>query len=279
MPQVVLELERVKRHLRAQNKSEKVEAAQVQLAFAEVANLIVPPELAAQVADDENKQAIAANEKKKSRHGRNKLPADLPRERIELHPPSELLVCGSCGQTKHSIGEETCHRLDYRPASLILVEVARVKHACSCEQDGVVIASVPDAPVDKGLAGPGLLAHVAVSKYADHLPLHRLEEIFLRQGVHITRSTMGHWIKQIADLLRPIANAMARASLAAHRIHTDDTGFRSWLRAKPRRATLGLRRRRRLRRLLVHLATQRRWTARIFGGLPRLRASGRGQSL
>jgi transposase len=222
---VMLELERVKRHLRAQNKSEKVDAAQVQLAFAEVANLIVPPELAAQIAEDEN-EAVAETEKKKSRpHGRNKLPEDLPRERIELHPPDELLVCGCCGQSKHRIGEETSHRLDYRPASLILIEVARIKYACSCEQDGVVVASVPDAPVDKGLAGPGLLAHVAVSKYADHLPLHRLEEIFLRQGVHIARSTMGDWIKQIADRLRPIADAMARASLAAHRIHTDDTGI------------------------------------------------------
>ena len=89
-----------------------------------------------------------------------------------------------------------------------------------------MIASVPDAaPVDRGLAGPGLLAHVVVSKYADHLPLNRLEEGFERQGVHIARSTMCDWVEQVADLLGPIANAMAKASLSAHRIHTDDTGI------------------------------------------------------
>ena len=81
---------------------------------------------------------------------------------------------------------------------MVRVVTARGKYACSCEQDGVVIADVPDSPVDKGLACAGLLAHVVVCKYEDHLPLHRLEGIFARLGVHISRSTMADWIERKA---------------------------------------------------------------------------------
>jgi transposase len=127
----------------------------------------------------------------------------------------------------HVIGEETSERLDYRPSSLVRVEVARMKYACACEQGGVVVASRSDAagPIEKGLAGPGLLAHVAVSKYADHLPLNRISERFAREGVHLPRSTLGDWIAQTADVLEPIVTAMAKTQLSAHRIHTDDTGI------------------------------------------------------
>jgi transposase len=228
---VMLELERVKRHLRAQNKSERVDAQQVQLAFAEVAKLVVPPELAQAIADLENEAGSGPGPDEaqpRGRHGRNKVAEHLPTERIEIEPPESLRRCACCGEAKVKIGEETSDRLDYRPASLVRVQIARMKYApsCKCEEVGVVIASVPDAaPVDRGLAGPGLLAHVVVSKYADHLPLHRLEEIFERQGVHIARSTMCDWVEQVADLLGPITNAMAKASLSAHRIHTDDTGI------------------------------------------------------
>ncbi|HEY6326784.1 MAG TPA: IS66 family transposase [Candidatus Cybelea sp.] len=230
---VALELERVKRHLRAQNKSERVDANQVQLAFAEVAKLVVPAELAQAIADQENEEASKPEPetergKPRGRHGRAPVPEHLPVERIELQPPDALRSCPCCGTAKVHIGEETSSRLDWRPASLVHVQIARMKYApaCKCEEGGVVIASVPDAaPIDRGLAGPGLLAHVVVSKYADHLPLHRLEDGFERQGVHIARSTMCDWVEQVADLLRPITDAMAKASLSAHRIHTDDTGI------------------------------------------------------
>jgi transposase len=230
---VMLELERVKRHLRAQNKSEKVDAQQVQIAFAEIAKLIVPPEIAQAIADQENEEQSKADgdrerAKTRGRHGRGPIPEHLPTERIEIDVPEALRSCPCCGKSKVKIGEETCDRLDYRPASLVHLHIARIKYApaCKCQEGGVVIASVPDAaPVDRGLAGPGLLAHVVVSKYGDHLPLHRLEEGFDRQGVHIARSTMCDWVEQVADLLRPITDAMAIAALTAHRIHTDDTGI------------------------------------------------------
>jgi transposase len=227
---VLLELERVKRHLRAQNKSERIDAEQVQMAFREVASLIVPPALAEQIAAAEN--AARDNEQRSERrgpHGRNKLPEHLPVERIELHPPEALRICRCCGKGMHAIGEETSEQLDYRPASLVRVQIARIKYACACEQGGVVVASRSDGPhapvIDKGLAAPGLLAHVVVNKYADHLPLNRMQERFAREGVHLPRSTLCDWVAQVADLVRPITNAMAKAMLSAHRIHTDDTGI------------------------------------------------------
>ncbi|WP_394849418.1 IS66 family transposase [Pendulispora brunnea] len=230
---VMLELERVKRHLRAQNKPERVDATQVQLAFAEVAKLIVPPELAHAIADEENgKQPLehpGRDLKSNARHGRKRPPEHLPFERIEWEPSDDLRRCPCCGKAKVKIGEETSEHYDWRPASLVRVQTARIKYApdCACEGGQIVIGS-PTAtatPIKKGLAGPGLLAHVVVSKYADHMPLNRLEEGFERQGVHIARSTMCDWIEQAADLLRPITDAMAKAALGAHRIHTDDTGI------------------------------------------------------
>jgi transposase len=231
---VLLELERAKRHLRAQNKSEKVDADQVQLAFREVANLILPPGLAAEIARSENEEREAERKSRGERerrgpHGRNRLPEHLPVERIEIHPPESLRTCACCGEAMVAIGAETSKQLDYRPASLVCVETRRIKYACRCEQGGVVVPSRGDgagAPViEKGLAGPGLLAHVVVGKYADHLPLNRLEERFAREGVHLAKSTLCDWVAQVADLLAPISSAMAKAMLSSHRIHTDDTGI------------------------------------------------------
>ncbi len=231
---VLLELERVKRHLRAQNKSERVDADQVQMAFREVADLILPPGLAEQIAASENEARDAEDHRKRDGekrgpHGRNRLPDHLPIETIEIHPPEALRICACCGKSMHSIGNESSEQLDYRPASLVRVRTVRFKYACACEQGGVVVPSRSDgrgAPViEKGLAAPGLLAHVVVSKYADHLPLNRIEERFGREGVHLPRSTLCDWVAQVADLLRPIADAMSRAMLSAHRIHTDDTGI------------------------------------------------------
>ena len=231
---VLLELERVKRHLRAQNKSERVDANQVQLAFREVASLIVPQAMAEQIAASENEARETEERDHRDRerskpHGRSKLPEHFPVERVEIHPPEALRQCGCCGNAMHRIGEETSEQLDYRPASLVRVQTARIKYACACEQGGVVIPSRSDgahAPViERGLAAPGLLAHIVVSKYADHLPLNRMEERFAREGIHLARSTLCDWVAQVADLLRPITDAMGKAMLSAHRIHTDDTGI------------------------------------------------------
>jgi transposase len=226
---VMLELDRVKRYLRAQNKSERVDANQVQLAFRELVGIAQLPEgLAAQIAAEENAERRRARDgdaRERRGHGRTRIPPTLPRERTEVPVPPDECTCPQCGRERAIIGYEVSERLEWRPASLVCLETARQKRACACEASGVVTAPVPDSPVERGLAGPGLLAHVVISKYEDHAPLHQLAGMLARHGVQIARSTLGDWVEQASDLLEPIVEAMARDALRAHRIHTDDTGI------------------------------------------------------
>src|SRR6185503_15719587 len=107
----------------------------------------------------------------------------------ELDVEAAAKIC-PCGHTKTRIGETVSEKLEYVPASLHVIETARFKYACPRCHAGVVEAPAPPQALEKALAGEGLLAHVAVSKYVDHLPLYRLERIFLRQGVDLSRTTM-----------------------------------------------------------------------------------------
>ena len=123
-------------------------------------------------------------------HGRKPLPASLPRKRVVHDVPPEQRPCPDCGELRQGIGEEIREQLEYVPASLIVHQHVRPKYACQACQANVVIAERLPEPIEKGLPGPGLLAHVAVSKFADHLPLYRQEAIFKRFGVELARSTM-----------------------------------------------------------------------------------------
>jgi transposase len=156
-------------------------------------------------------------------HGRQRLPRDLPRRRV-VHDvtPAERL-CPGCGQERTAIGEEVSEQLDYQPASLFVVARVRCKYACPHCQEHVITAAKPTQPIDKGLPGPGLLAHVAVSNYLDHLPLHRLERIFSRHGVELSRSTLCDWMAAAARLLVPLTEHLRRRVLLSRVIHTDDT--------------------------------------------------------
>lgn len=153
-------------------------------------------------------------------HGRQQLPKHLPVERVEIKPEQTSCACG--GELK-PIGEETSRVLEYVPASYFIRELARVKVACRKCQEGVVIADAPARPIEKGLAGPGLLAHVLVSKYVDHLPLNRLEDIASRHGVELSRQTMSDWVVRCAAEFQPIVEAMKKKLLASPALHTDDT--------------------------------------------------------
>jgi transposase len=157
------------------------------------------------------------------RNGRVPLPAHLPRERIEHHPPQEALVCPQCGGAKEPMGEEITEQLDYVPASFIVRQHVRVKYACKPCQEGVVIADLPAQPIEKGRPGEGLLAQVLTSKYGDHLPLHRQEAIYRRHGVEIHRSTMCDWVGECAILLTPLVEEMHCQLLRSPKVHTDDT--------------------------------------------------------
>lgn len=165
---------------------------------------------------------------RRSGHGRQRLPADLPRHRIEHPVDPAQLRCPGCGGERQRIGELVSEQLEYAPASLFVLEHVRGKYACkrceACGDAGVVTAGRSDPqPIEKGLPGPGLIAQVLVGKYADHLPLYRLERIFARHGVSLSRSTLCGWTGAAAELLRPLAGRMAERVRQSKVIHTDDT--------------------------------------------------------
>jgi len=155
-------------------------------------------------------------------HGRQRLPKTLERRRVVYDLGKEERQCPQCQGGLKRIGEEVSERLEFVPASLHVIEEACQKYACP-QGCTVVTAAKPTAPIEKGLPGPGLLAQVAVSKYGDHLPLHRQEAIFRRQGVELPRQTMGDWMRAGAELVRPLYELMKQRVLNSKAIQTDDT--------------------------------------------------------
>jgi transposase len=161
--------------------------------------------------------------KKARPHGRRPLPRDLPREpRVYVLTEAERR-CPGCGETRVQISEEHSEQLDYRPASLLVVDHIRCTYACPHCEGQVVTAGKPAQPIDKGLPGPGLLAHVATEKYVDHIPLHRQERRLARQGVELSRSTLCDWMAGTAGVLEPLYKLMKAMVLLCGTIHTDDT--------------------------------------------------------
>jgi transposase len=167
------------------------------------------------------------------RHGRRKLPKDLPRQRVEHDLTDAEKLCPCCGDARVRFGEDSRERLDYRPASLFIAEHVRAKYVCRRCAGRIVAAPAPAEAVPKCVAGPGLLAHVIVSKYADHLPLHRLEGILARHGVPLSRSTMGDWLTGCAAAVAPLYLLMCDRVRQSKVIHTDDTPVTTLDRADP----------------------------------------------
>ncbi len=151
---------------------------------------------------------------------RRALPGHLPRQ-TQRHEPREA-TCPGCGGTLGKLGEDVSEVLEYLPASFFVVRHVRPKLSCTgC--DCIVQAPAPSRPIERGLAGPGLLAHVLVSKYADHLPLYRQSEIYARQGVELERSTLADWVGGASRLLEPLVEVLFRYVTAASKLHADDT--------------------------------------------------------
>jgi transposase len=150
---------------------------------------------------------------------RRPLPEHLPRTRVE-HTPA--CTCPDCGTTMRKIGEDVAEILEYVPARFRVIQHVRPKLACpACER--IVQVEAPARPIERGLAGPGLLAHVLVAKYCDHLPLYRQAQIYAREGVELERSTMTEWVAGCFRLLEPLVEALARYVMAADKLHADDT--------------------------------------------------------
>jgi len=163
-----------------------------------------------------------ADSSKPQGHGRQALPKSLERRRVVYDLGEHERQCPQCQGELKRIGEEVSERLEYVPAAFHVIEEACQKYACvkGCT---VVTAAKPMAPIEKGLPGPGLLAQVAMSKYGDHVPLNRQEEIYRRQGVELSRQTMCDWMAQSADLSSPVYELMKDQVLSSKAVQTDDT--------------------------------------------------------
>jgi transposase len=183
-----------------------------------------PTHSAAAPASESPADADAGTQKSKAKgHGRKPLPEELRRERVEYTLTEAERLCPCCGVACAKFGEDISEQLDYHPASVFVRQNIRFKYACAKCHDHVVAAPLPAAVLPKGLPGPGLLAQITASKYADHLPLNRLERILGRHGTELSRSTMCGWMAHVAGLMKPIVDLMACRVRQSKLVHTDAT--------------------------------------------------------
>jgi transposase len=177
-----------------------------------------------QIAEEETETPTPARRRKRRRGGRL-IPDNLPQEEVIHELPEDQRRCPHDGKPMAFIRFETSKQLEYEPSKMKVIVHKRAVYACADKHDEAkpAIAPKPPQPVEKGLAGPGLLAQVVLSKFGDHLPGYRLEDIFSRHGVQIRRSTIYDWLSAAADLARPLYTLMKHHVLASKVIHTDDT--------------------------------------------------------
>lgn len=174
-----------------------------------------PPEPEASSTDAQSDRVPAPDKKK-----RRTLPPELPRRDV-VHMPEG--VCKTCGGSElRPVGESVTEVLEYIPGRF---EVTRhVRPACSCRKcETMVQAPMPELPIPRGMAGPGFLAHIAIAKFCDHLPLYRQAEIYARAGLDIDRGLLADWLGHIAWLVRPLVELIAEHVMAGRVIYADDT--------------------------------------------------------
>jgi transposase len=173
------------------------------------------PETPAPSADAQSAEAPVAEKKK-----RRTLPLELPRRDV-VHAPAD--VCKACGgHDLRKVGESVTEVLEYIPGRFEVVR--HVRPACSCRKcETMVQAPMPDLPIPRGMAGPGFLAHIAIAKFCDHLPLYRQAEIYACSGLDIDRGQLAEWLGHLAWLLRPLVELIAEHVMAGRVIHADDT--------------------------------------------------------
>ncbi len=185
---------------------------------------LATPEPAAPASEPAVHEEARPNRRGKSRpHGRRQPAANLRREQRRYELTAAERLCPDCGQERQEIGVESASQLEYKPAEVFVLEHQRVKYACKGCQGCVTIAPKPPQPLDKGLPGPGLLAHIITDKYLDHIPLHRTEQRLARLGAPLSRSTMCDWMAGCAELLTPLWHSLKAWVLASKVLHTDDT--------------------------------------------------------
>ena len=166
------------------------------------------------------KEGVAKKEKDKQKPKRQALPDHLPRENVVLEPDSKCPECG--GEKFRKLADDISEVLEYVPASFKVMRYTRPRCVCTnCEK--VVQAYAPSKPIAKGKAGPGLLAHISIQKYCNSLPLYRQSQMYKREGVILSRTTMAGWMGQCSNLLEPLVAEIQKSVFSSSHIHGDDT--------------------------------------------------------
>jgi transposase len=210
------EIVRILRHRQFGNKSEKIPPEQ--LGIFNEAELPVNVEVIEQA---ETEIQIAAHTRTKT-VGRKPLPDNLPREQRIHDLPENEKVC-ACGHALTHIKDETSEQLEVIPAKVYVIQHVRKKYACRQCEETIKTAPMPPQPIPRSIAGPGLLSHVLVSKFQDHLPLHRQEQMLRRIGVDIPRSTLCLWTIRSAELLKPMMKLNHRRIIGYDIAYSDET--------------------------------------------------------
>lgn len=216
------------RRMKYGRSSERLEHEQLELVGGQVTPAVEAQKAA---ADTSNVASLDEHRKKRAYRPRpnlRDLPDHLPRRTVMHLPAGHQAGCGcpACGLALREIGQDVSEVLDYEPGRFHVVRHVRPKLACSSCKD-IQQAAAPSRPIDRLMAGAGLLAHVTVSKYCDHTPLYRQAQIYARDGLELHRSTLTDWVAQVAHLLAPLAAAIGRYVLAAYKVHGDDTPIRA----------------------------------------------------
>ena len=223
-----LEIEKLKLTLSRLRKmafgksSEKIhrEIAQLELSLEELESE-VPADLD-DTADPDHDDAcspVATETAKPEKRKRRAIPDHLPREEVRHEPQSD---CRQCGGSLKQVGEDITEILDYVPGHFKVIRHVRPALSCrTCE--GMVQLPMPSLPIERGMPSANLLAHVLVSKYADHLPLYRQSGIYAREGMELPRSLLASWVGKCSSLMAPLIDAVERHVLTGSHIHADDT--------------------------------------------------------
>jgi transposase len=215
------QLREMLRLLRSQHfgrSSEQVSRAQLGL-FNEAEQL-------ASLTDDEDAEPeVSVPAHTRRPRGRKPLPAWIPREEVVHDLPEDEKVCSRDGTRLEEIGRESCEQLEFIPATVRVLRHVRPKYACPACKTGVRIAAPPAQPIPKSLASPSLLAFVAVSKYADALPLYRQAGILERMGIELSRATLASWMVKAGELVQPLVNLMREELLASAFVQCDESRY------------------------------------------------------
>ncbi|HEY3393944.1 MAG TPA: IS66 family transposase [Lacipirellulaceae bacterium] len=215
------ELALLRQYVFGRRRERHLEAAGQQHLFELFAPAAAPVLTEAQASEEE-----LAPRRRRRRRSRSVDLDGLPQHRIEHDVPEEDKQCQTCGCAMTQIGTDETRVLQYQPATLHVEVHVLPKYACSCCKDRVVSPPVPPRPIPRSIASPGLIAWILVSKFGDHLPLYRQEDILTRHGVHIPRSTLCDWVQGAAGVLQPLYDLQKQRVLSSPIVWTDDTPVR-----------------------------------------------------